>query len=222
MDVAGLDEHVLDVDATHERPEGAELGRRVEAAPEGVREVEVAAEGRGRDTRCELHDAPGVEEPLEAERHSALRGDRAEGCERVGAAVEVLVRAELGVQEEREEHDVGAELVGKPDGESDVLRGRLGGVPIAGRDATVVVLAEHERMDLDRGRRGPPPEEPDVASGRRAKLRPRRAQLDAGEPELACLCDDVADRERRVHQRDLHRSASLRRCLANLLCINNK
>ena len=100
-DVAGAEEHVLHMHASDERAERADLGRRIEAPPQRVCEVEVAAEGRRGDEGGKLADAIGGKQAFEAQAHAALGGGRAKRGECVCAAVEIIVRPELRLEEER-------------------------------------------------------------------------------------------------------------------------
>ena len=149
VDVARPNPHVLDVHPPDERAERAQLRRRVEAAADGVREVEVAPERRRRHARGQLPDASGVEEALEAQAHATLGGVRAELGERSGAPLDVLVAPQLGLEEERDEHDACAERLGEADRRAHLFRRTSCRSAILGCDAAVVVVAEHERVDLE-------------------------------------------------------------------------
>ena len=83
--VARRHTHVLDVHPPHELAESANLRRAVEAAPERVREVEVAPEGGRADALGEQPDRARRKEPFEAERDPRLA---ASGHSAVNAAAQ--------------------------------------------------------------------------------------------------------------------------------------
>ena len=191
---------------SHERAERADLGRRIEAPTQRVGEIEVAAERRRGDERGKRLDAIGGEQPLETEAHAALGGGRAECGERVGAAVEIVVRPDLRLEEERDQDDVRSELGGEAGRPAHVLRRRLGRVRLGGCDAAVVVIAEHERVDLERCGCRIAPQPVECAVARAAELRARDGELEPVDAEPLGLGDDVVHLENRVHDGQPHRA----------------
>ena len=220
--VTRAEEHVLDVHAAHEGAERADLRRRVEAAPQRIGQIEVAAERRRRGARRERLDAVGRKKPLETERHSARGGGRAERRKRVGAAVEVVVGADLRLEEERERTTSAPRSAASPIARrtssaavSAICVSADAMPPWLWSPSTSAWISSDAAVASRRSGRLPP--------RRRAKLRARQGHLEAGDAEPACLGDDVVDPENGVHDGELHRLPRPElSALCHLLCISNK
>ena len=148
MDVAGNNTEVLDVHPLDELAEHAQLGRAVEAAPQRVREIEVATEGGRRHPLGEESDLSRREQTLEAEGDAVFGRYWAQRREGVGAASEAGLAFNLATHEERDEDDPGAELRSPGNRRSDVLECGRRHLTVRVCDPAVVVLAEHESVDL--------------------------------------------------------------------------
>ncbi len=193
--VADLHADVLQMDASDEVAEAAQLGRRVHRARHHVRGVEVAAERRRVDGGREAADRLGCQRALVEQRDAALGGAAAERAERGGGALDVGFVAQLGAAEERDEQRVAPELGRPVERALHVLcrRGRDGGLAV-GDAAEIAVLAEHQAGDG----------EARVGLGAAKRLEPvalgaPEDHLDAGEPEPLRAPEELAVVRARQH-----------------------
>ena len=125
--VARNDPRVLDVNSPDQRAESPDLRGNVEAAlSKRVREVEVASECVRSHAGGKREDLLGGECPLVAERDTPLGGDRAERAERPRRTVDVSFALQLRAHEERNEDDLGSELIRPRDRVTDVVPGGAG------------------------------------------------------------------------------------------------
>ena len=127
---------------------------------------------------------------------------RAQRRKGVDAASEAGVAFDLAAHEERDEDDARAELRRPGDRSSYVLECGCRHLTVRIRDPAMVVLPEHERVDLQLPASGT---RTDGLGSARAQLRPPKRELDAAEAEAICDGEDVAVAvDGCLHQRRLH------------------